>query len=146
MFFFCSNEYNNQEGEHQTERPPMPDKPTRPKQDQSKQSTILPENAASTPMPSISIDWDFYAEFLKDVNMSDDERLEFLQALVSIVIGFVDLGFNVHPAQLATKDAIEKKQTCESIVDTAPSSAPDVLNSVHANKESEKCIETARSE
>lgn len=124
----------------------MPDKPTRPKQDQSKQSSIHPEIAASTPMPSISIDWDFYAQFLKDVNMSDDEKLEFLQALVSIVIGFVDLGFNVHPAQLATKDAVAKNQTCESIADTAPRLAVDMLNSMHANEKSEKCIETARSE
>ena len=146
MFFFCSKQHNNQEGEHQRERPPMPDKPTRPKQDLSKRSSIQSENAAPTAMPSISIDWDFYAQFLKDVNMSDDEKLEFLQALVSIVIGFVDLGFNVHPAQLATKDADAKKQTCESIKDTAPSLALDMLNSMHANKKSEKCIETARSE
>jgi len=124
----------------------MPDKFTRPKHDQPERSSIKPENAASTPMPSISIDWDFYAEFLKDVNMSDDEKLEFLQALVSIVIGFVDLGFNIHPAQLATKDAVAKNQTCESIADTAPRFAVDMLNSMHANEKSEKCIETARSE
>lgn len=103
-------------------------------------------NYGHDPTPSITIDWDFYAQFLKDVEMSDDEKLEFLQALVSIVIGFVDLGFNVHPAQLATKDAIAKKPTCESIADTAPRLSVDMLNSMHANKESEKCAETARSE
>ena len=61
-------------------------------------------NEHQVPKPSISIDWDYYAQFLKDVDLSDEEKYEFLQTLLSILIGFVDLGFNVHPAQLAIKE------------------------------------------
>lgn len=78
--------------------------------------------------------------------MSDDEKLEFLEALVSIVIGFVDLGFNVHPAQLATKDAASKNQTCGLIADRTPNLPLDVLGSEHANHTSKNDATTARSE
>ncbi|XAT60664.1 hypothetical protein GN278_07480 [Rhodobacteraceae bacterium Araon29] len=104
-----------------------------------------PHNHGHDPTPSITIDWDFYAQFLEDVDMSDDETLEFLQALVSIVIGFVDLGFNVHPAQLATKDAFAKNQTCGSIADRTPNLPLDVLGSHHANHTSKNDATTARS-
>ena len=53
--------------------------------------------------PALSIDWDLYGQYLEDSAMTDDEKLEFIGVLWSIVVSFVDLGLGIHPAQLATK-------------------------------------------
>ena len=43
-----------------------------------------------------------YEPLLADLSISDAEKRELLEALWSIVIAFVDLGFNVHPLQLVS--------------------------------------------
>jgi len=55
--------------------------------------------------PSLTIDWDLYGQYLEDSDLSDAEKRQFLEALWSIVVSFVDLGFGVHPVQLATEKA-----------------------------------------
>jgi len=40
-----------------------------------------------------------YQQYLDDSGMSDAEKQSFIEALWVIVIGFVDLGFGVHPLQ-----------------------------------------------
>lgn len=52
---------------------------------------------------ALSIDWDLYGQYLEDSDMTDNEKLEFITVLWSIVVSFVDLGLGIHPAQLATK-------------------------------------------
>jgi RNAse (barnase) inhibitor barstar len=49
--------------------------------------------------PVLSIDYDLYDQYLQDAELSDEERREFLDALWSIIVQFVDLGFGVHPLQ-----------------------------------------------
>jgi len=49
--------------------------------------------------PIITLDYDAYAHYLEDSNLTEDQKREFLQALWSIICDFVALGFNVHPAQ-----------------------------------------------
>jgi len=97
-------------------------------------------NESLTPKPSISIDWDYYAEFLKDVDLSDEEKHEFLQALLSIQIGFVDLGFNVHPAQLAVKNHNDR-QACGSIIDNDPKPKAPMLTSEYSKQLSKTTAE-----
>lgn len=58
--------------------------------------------------PSLGVDWAFYAHYLEDSDLSDEEKREFIETLWSIVTSFVDLGFGLHPAQLVDGGACEQ--------------------------------------
>lgn len=60
-----------------------------------------PEFNPETAPPSLTIDWDAYLSLFEDEDISEDEKRELIEALWSIVVSFVDLGFGVHPVQLA---------------------------------------------
>ena len=49
--------------------------------------------------PSVKIDYEKYATFLEDAALSESDKAAFLDALWSIIVSFVDLGFQVHPVQ-----------------------------------------------
>lgn len=49
--------------------------------------------------PIITVDVQKYQAYLDDPELSDAQKEEFLQALWSIVVAFVELGFGVHPLQ-----------------------------------------------
>lgn len=49
----------------------------------------------------ITVDYDLYAHYLADTDLSEEQKLEFLQTLWNIICEFVALGFEVHPAQQA---------------------------------------------
>jgi len=64
----------------------------------------------TTELPTLTIDWEFYGEYLEDSDMSDAEKRELIEALWFMVVSFVDLGFGVHPAQLVTRNCCEQDQ------------------------------------
>lgn len=49
--------------------------------------------------PIVAVDVEKYKVFLDDPSLSEVQKQEFLQALWSIVVTFVELGFGVHPLQ-----------------------------------------------
>lgn len=51
------------------------------------------------PLPSIGIDYARYDHYLKNADLTQQQKQEFLDTLWNIVVGFVDLGFGVHPIQ-----------------------------------------------
>ena len=53
------------------------------------------------PKPTITFDYDLYARYLEDADLTENQKREFLEALWSIICEFVALGFNVHPLQQA---------------------------------------------
>lgn len=60
------------------------------------------DNSETAKNPSIiTLDYDLYAHYLADTDLSEDQKQEFLETLWSIVCEFVALGFEVHPAQQA---------------------------------------------
>lgn len=59
----------------------------------------LPDTAIA-PRP-IPFDVARYLHFIDDQPLSEDQKRQMTEALWAIVIGFVDLGFGVHPAQQA---------------------------------------------
>ncbi len=65
----------------------MPDKP--------------PQFNPETAPPGLEIDWDAYLPFFEDEDISEADKRELIEALWSIVVSFVDLGFGVHPVQQA---------------------------------------------
>ncbi len=61
-----------------------------------------PENLTSTrKRTALSLDVDYYQSFLDDTDIPEDKKRELIETLWSIVVSFVDLGFGVHPVQLA---------------------------------------------
>jgi len=78
-------------------------------------SEFNPETAP----PSLSIDWDAYLPFFEDEDISEADKQELIEALWSIVVSFVDLGFGVHPVQ----------QACGKHISLAEMPIGDVLNS-----------------
>ena len=49
------------------------------------------------PRPSLSVDWELYAAMLEDSDMPLDQQKELIETLWSIVVMFVDLGFDLKP-------------------------------------------------
>lgn len=51
--------------------------------------------------PSIAIDYALYEQYLEGSDLSETQKQDFLDALWSIMVSFVDLGFEIHPLQQA---------------------------------------------
>lgn len=80
---------------------------------------IPPDFNPKTAPPTLSIDWEAYLPFFEDDDIPDSEKQELIEALWSIVVSFVDLGFGVHPVQ----------QACGQDISLTEMPAGDVLNS-----------------
>jgi hypothetical protein len=57
------------------------------------------EATHAPPKPTLTVDVEKYQAFLDGADMTEAQKEEFLQALWSIIVSFVDLGFGVHPLQ-----------------------------------------------
>ena len=51
--------------------------------------------------PCVEIDYERYEEYLETSDLSDEQKRQFIAALWNVIVGFVDLGFGVHPVQQA---------------------------------------------
>ncbi|MBB4124091.1 hypothetical protein [Martelella radicis] len=72
--------------------------------------------------PTVQVDVGLYQSYLDNTNMSQAQKEEFLQAMWSIILGFVDLGWEVHPVQEACGQNDETN-------DPPPESKPERLYS-----------------
>lgn len=71
----------------------------------------------ANPRPSVSIDWELYASYLEESDLSDEQKRDFIETLWSIVLAFVDLGFGIHPTQQALEKSMgQNEEICASIV------------------------------
>ena len=61
----------------------------------------------------ITVDYEKYAHFLDDSELTEQQKQEFLQTLWNIIVEFVSLGFDVHPLQQA-KNACGKPEEIAS--------------------------------
>ena len=50
---------------------------------------------------SVEIDYEYYEKYLEDSDLTVEQKRQFIEALWQIIVGFVDLGFGVHPVQQA---------------------------------------------
>lgn len=56
--------------------------------------------------PSLTIDWELYGQMLDASDWDEDQKREFITCLWSIVVAFVDLGFDIHPVQQVIDDEL----------------------------------------
>ena len=68
------------------------------------------------PQPSIAVDWERYADHLADWDVPDSVKQEFLETLLGIVTGFVDLGFGLSPYQQSCGQQVELTRLLEAMV------------------------------
>lgn len=59
----------------------------------------LPDSFGASARPIVTVDVEMYQAWLDGSDLSLAQKEEFLQALWSIVVTFVELGFGVHPLQ-----------------------------------------------
>ena len=62
-------------------------------------------NPSAAARPVLTIDYALYEKYLEGADLSEAQKQEFLDALWSIIVAFVDLGFGVHPLQQTGVDA-----------------------------------------
>ena len=77
-----------------------------------------PDSDQSKAPPSLSIDWEAYLPFFENEEISDEDKRELIGILWSIMVSFVDLGFDIHPVQ----------QACGEDQDDLASDIADVLS------------------
>ena len=69
---------------------------------QSTLSSIVPaasDAGHASRRPALEFDPADYLRFLEDCEWTDDQKREFIEALWQIIVGFVDLGFDLLPVQ-----------------------------------------------
>lgn len=49
--------------------------------------------------PTLELDVALYQHYLDDSDMTEPEKIEFIQAMYSLVLEFVMMGFEIHPLQ-----------------------------------------------
>ena len=83
---------------------------------------------------SLLLDAEKYQHFLDDSDLTDEEKLEFMETMWNLVCEFVMLGFEIHPIQQA-KSACGKhiengSDTNVLSLDMLESINPELLNTV----------------
>lgn len=72
--------------------------------------------------PIVTVDVEKYQSYLDGSDMTDAQKEEFLQSMWQIIIGFVELGFGVHPLQeVCGKDTETDGQDAKSCFDEVSS-------------------------
>ncbi|MEM8761142.1 MAG: hypothetical protein AAGE83_12615 [Pseudomonadota bacterium] len=76
----------------------------------------------------LEVDLDQFQHRLDSAGMTEARRSEYLQLVWSIVLQFVDLGYQLHPVQ----------QSCGQLGQTEPGGVPSVLDAVECPEPSDR--------
>jgi len=72
---------------------------------------------------TLTLDVARYEKMLKNCDLTEEQRQDFLETIWSIIVGFVDLGFDIHPLQQVTSEE------CEQDLDLTSFMAENVVSS-----------------
>ncbi|MCB2014876.1 MAG: hypothetical protein KDE67_08265 [Sphingobium sp.] len=75
---------------------------------------------------TIQFDAREYAHFLADLDLTEAQKLEYIETLWTIVLHFIDMGFGIHPIQQACGQFSENLALC-------PDADSDVVKSLHSH-------------
>ena len=106
MFPFCSNAVVALDSKQETPKPRQKDKP------------MNDANPTETPIPrpSVQFDWTDWLPYLEDSDIPEAQRQEWIETLWAIVLGFVDLGFDVKSPAESCGEAIDLKAALHAAV------------------------------
>ena len=68
--------------------------------------------------PSLTIDWEVYAAMLEESDLPPEKQKELIETLWSLVVMFVDLGFDLNPV----------RQICGEHEDALSDDPPDLVS------------------
>ncbi|MEO1324823.1 MAG: hypothetical protein AAFV59_17660 [Pseudomonadota bacterium] len=77
--------------------------------------------------PAIHIDYQHYEALLEGSNLTDQEKREFIDALWSVIVDFVSLGFGVHPMQQINDDRSDSETELQNDRDGFEKGLPAVM-------------------
>ena len=89
---------------------------------------VPPTNSPPNPQTTIHFDWQEWLPYIEDADLTDAQKQEMIETLWSIVLAFVDLGWEVGAAP---------KETCVQVPDLKAALATAVLHSTDTNQEQE---------
>ncbi len=69
---------------------------------------------------ALTLDVSAYENYLENADLSEGQKREFLEALWSIIVGFIDLGFEIHPLQLAAAEGCGQNAEIAELVAKKP--------------------------
>lgn len=72
---------------------------------------------------TLTVDYRKYTEFLEEATLTEAEKAAFIDSLWSVIVSFVDLGFQVHPMQDVCESDLVKAFD-KVTVDKEPSARP----------------------
>ena len=81
-------------------------------------------NVNAAPKPTLTVDIEKYQAYLDGSDMTEAQKEDFLQALWSIIVSFVELGFGVHPVQ----------EVCGKTPEVSSRGAKDAFNAVSSGE------------
>ncbi|MHA3976479.1 hypothetical protein ACW9UR_02230 [Halovulum sp. GXIMD14794] len=84
----------------------------------------LQERFDASARPVVRVDVEKYQAYLDGSGLSDAQKEDFLQALWSIMVSFVELGFGVSPLQ----------EVCGKTSEISPQGAKDTFNAVSSSE------------
>lgn len=93
---------------------------------QNDKATSMPAKPVArhpTQSMALTVDFEMYKKLLNDSDWSDDKKQEFLETIWAMMVGFVDLGFGIHPLQAAGYEG------CEQALDLSGLVASDMVSS-----------------
>lgn len=96
-------------------------------QNSADKTTAISEKFTSSAQRVITVDVARYDEYLRDADMSPEQKEEFLRAMLSIVLTFVELGFGVHPLQ-----QVDGQEPCGQVEKCSDQGAKDALDRVRS--------------
>lgn len=83
-------------------------------------------SAATPGKLTIQFDAREFAHFLDDSDLTEEQKLEYIQTIWQIVLQFIDLGFGIHPVQQACGQFDEGTALCGG-------ADSDVVKSLHSH-------------
>lgn len=75
-----------------------------------------PPNETPQSYPALQMNWEDFLPFMEDDDIPEDQKRAFIDALWSIVIAFVDLGWNVAPASESCGQDLDLRAALEAAV------------------------------
>lgn len=69
------------------------------------------------PAPALRFDWTDWLPYLEDQDVPDEQKRELIETLWSIVVSFVDLGWQIKPASETCGGALDLKAILTAAAD-----------------------------
>jgi hypothetical protein len=100
-------------------------------QNSADKTTAISETFTASVQRVITVDVARYDEYLRESDMSPEQKEEVLRAMLSILLTFVDLGFGVHPLQ-----QVGEKEPCGKDEKAGDQGAKDAFDRVRSKAKS----------